>query len=156
MKKYKKRYRNKRKIGSKKQIQPEIETRIKITSLIKSKSPSSFVLSADKKTIYFTNSFYDAADNFKQKGETYSFSINAATIAADKPFINRLFGGGLAIDSQSGYLYAGLIPSLKQAGFVFRYKTDGVLLDSVKAEIGPSKFYFNYNMEKHAPEVSPR
>lgn len=119
-----------------------VETRIKITSLIKSKSPSSFVLSADKKTIYFTNSFYDAADNFKQKGETYSFSINAATIAADKPFINRLFGGGLAIDSQSGYLYAGLIPSLKQAGFVFRYTSNGVLIDSVKAEIGPSKFYF--------------
>ena len=119
-----------------------IETRIKITSPVASKSPSSFVLSADKKTIYFTNSFYDAADNFKQKGETHSFSINASSISADKPFINRLFGGGLAVDSQSGYLYAGLIPSLKQAGFVFRYKSDGVLIDSVKAEIGPSKFYF--------------
>ncbi len=119
-----------------------VETKIKITSPIATKTPSSFVLSADKKTIYFTNSFYDAADGFKQKGETYSFSVNAASISADKPFINRLFGGGLAVDSQSGYLYAGLIPSLKQAGFVFRYKSDGVLIDSVKAEIGPSKFYF--------------
>lgn len=119
-----------------------IETRLKITSSNTSKSPSSFVLSADKKTIYYTYSFYDAADSFKQKGETYNFSVDATSIAATKPFINRLFAGGLGIDPQTGQLYAGLVPSYKQAGYVFRYRPDGTLIDSVKAEIAPSKFFF--------------
>lgn len=119
-----------------------VESRMKITSTNASKTPSSFVISADKKTIFFTNSFYDAADGYKQKGETYSFSIDATSVNADKPFINRLFGGGLGIDPQTGNLYAGLVPSYKQAGYVFRYKPSGVLIDSVKAEIAPSGFYF--------------
>ncbi|WP_028667788.1 DUF5074 domain-containing protein [Runella zeae] len=118
------------------------ETRLKITSSNASKSPSSFVLSADKKTIYYTYSFYDAADDYKQKGETYSFSIDATTIAADKPFINRLFSGGLGVDPQTGTIYAGLVPSFKQAGYVIRYQPNGTLVDSVKAEIAPSKFFF--------------
>jgi hypothetical protein len=48
----------------------------------------------------------------------------------------------LAVDPQTGNLYAGLVPSFKQAGFVFRYKPDGSFIDSVKAEIAPSKFFF--------------
>ncbi|AEI50990.1 YncE family protein [Runella slithyformis] len=119
-----------------------VETRFKITSPIAAKSPSSFTLSADKKTIYFTHSFYDAADGYLQKGETYRFSIDASTVAADKPFINRLFSGGLGVDPQTGILYAGLIPSFKQAGYVLRYQANGTLIDSVKAEIAPSTFFF--------------
>jgi YVTN family beta-propeller protein len=118
------------------------ESRIKITSTNSTKSPSSFAMSSDKKTVYFTYSFYDSADGWKQKGETYSFSTDAATITADKPFINRLFSGGLAVDPQTGIIYAGLVPSFKQAGYVFRYNPTGTLIDSVKAEIAPSKFYF--------------
>lgn len=117
------------------------EASMTITSSNKEKSPSSFVLSADKKSIIFSYSFYDAADNWKQKGETYSFSIGATTISAEKPFINRLFSG-VAVDAKTGNVYAGLTPSYKQAGYVFRYKSDGVLIDSVKAEIAPSKFFF--------------
>ncbi len=119
-----------------------IETRLKVTSPNPEVSPSAFTLSADKRTFYFTSSFYDAKDGFKQKGETYSFAIDATSIVADKPFVKRLFGGGLSVDAQTGTIYAGLIPSYKQAGFVFRYQTNGTLIDSVKAEIAPSKFFY--------------
>jgi YVTN family beta-propeller protein len=123
-------------------ISKTIENKMKITSDNPSKSPSSFAISADKSTIYYTYSFYDAADGFKQKGETYSFKTSNTSVEAKTPFINRLFGGGLAVDPQTGNLYAGLVPSFKQAGFVFRYKSNGSLIDSVKAEIAPSKFFF--------------
>lgn len=119
-----------------------IETKVKINSTNFEKSASNFVMSADKKTILFTHSFYDSADNYAQKGETYSFPITDAVISTDKPFIKKLFGGGMAIDPIGGTIYAGLVPSFKQAGYVFRYKPSGVLIDSVKAEIAPSKFFF--------------
>jgi LysM repeat protein len=119
-----------------------IETRLKITSSNPEASPSAFTLSADKRTFYFTSSYYDAKDGYKEKGETYSFAIDAAAIVADKPLIKRLFSGGLSVDTQTGTIYAGLVPSYKQAGYVFRYEANGTLIDSVKAEIAPSKFFF--------------
>ncbi|WP_420148364.1 YncE family protein [Spirosoma sp.] len=108
------------------------------------KSPGSFAISADKKTFFFVNSFYDAADNYKEKGEAYQFSIDASSIPATTPFIGRLFSG-LGVDPETGTIYAGVTPSYKQAGYVLRYKpgtTTATLIDSVRAEIAPSKFYF--------------
>ncbi len=106
------------------------------------KSPGSFAISADRKTFYFVNSFYDPADNYRQKGETYRFNIDATSIPAATPFINRLFSG-LGVDPQTGTIHAGIAPSLKQAGYVLRYKPDtGALIDSVRAEIGPTRFFF--------------
>jgi DNA-binding beta-propeller fold protein YncE len=119
-----------------------IESRIKINSANKEKSPSAFVMSKDKNSIFFTNSFYDAADGYTEKGETYNVSLNSTSFVADKPIIKKLFGGGLAIDPQTGNLYAGLIPSYSQAGYVFRFTPAGVLIDSVKAGVAPSKFFF--------------
>lgn len=105
------------------------------------KSPGSIALSQDKRTFYFVNSFYDLADNYREKGETYSFSITDTSIPATRPFIGRLFSG-LGVDPQTGYIYAGVTPSFKQAGYVLRYQASGALIDSVKAEISPSKFFF--------------
>ncbi|WP_077919299.1 DUF5074 domain-containing protein [Spirosoma sp. 209] len=105
------------------------------------KTPGSFALSQDKKTFYFVNSFYDAADNYRQKGETYRFGIDDASIPATSPFIGRLFSG-LGVDPQTGIIYAGVTPSYKQAGYVIRYQPGGALIDSVRAEIGPSRFFF--------------
>ncbi len=119
-----------------------IESEVSLKSDNIDKSPSSFVFSSDKKTIFFTNSFYDAKDNYYQKGETYSFAITSTAVQATKPLIKKLHGGGLGVDPKTGYLYGGLIPSYKQAGFVFRYKPTGELIDSIKTEIAPSRFYF--------------
>ncbi|QJW88538.1 DUF5074 domain-containing protein [Spirosoma taeanense] len=117
------------------------EVRLKVGS--GSKSPGSIVLSADKQFFYFVNSFYDPADNYKEKGETYRFSINDTSIPATTPFIPRLFSG-LGVDSSDprGLIYAGVTPSYKQAGYVLRYLPSGALVDSVRAEIAPSGFFF--------------
>ena len=118
-----------------------VESRIKITTSTASKSPSNFTFSKDKSSIMYVYSFYDAADGYKQKGETYSFGINDAAITTSKPFINKLFTG-LAADPATGNIYAGFTPSYKQAGFVFRYQANGTLIDSLKAEIAPEGFLF--------------
>ena len=89
----------------------------------------------------YVYSFYDAADGYKQKGETYSFSINDAVISTAKPLINKLFTG-MSVDPASGNIYAGFTPSYKQAGYVFRYQSNGILIDSLKAEIAPEGFLF--------------
>ncbi len=123
-------------------IAKTIESEVSFKSDMVDKSPSTFVFSADKKTIYFTNSFFDPNANYTQKGETYSFPITSTAVLATKPLIKKLHGGGLGVDSKTGYLYGGLVPSYKQAGYVFRYKPTGELIDSVKAEIAPSRFYF--------------
>ena len=112
-----------------------VELRMKVGD--SARSPRSVALSKDRQTFYFVNSFYDPAD-------TYSFRIDATSIPATRPFIRRLFSG-LGVDPQTGYIYAGVTPSFKQVGYVLRYEDNGtsaVLIDSVKAEISPSKFYF--------------
>lgn len=119
-----------------------VELRMKVGD--SARSPRAVALSKDRQTFYFVNSFYDPADNSREKGETYSFRIDATSIPTTRPFIRRLFSG-LGVDPQTGYIYAGVTPSLKQAGYVLRYEDNGtsaVLIDSVKAEISPSKFYF--------------
>lgn len=117
-----------------------VEGTITITSPIAGLSPSKFTLSKDKKTIIFTLSGYDA--NWTPLGgQTYSGSVDATTIAPSSPFINKIFYG-TAVDPETGQIYAGLAPSFKQAGYVFRYQPNGTLVDSVKAEIAPAKFFF--------------
>ena len=118
-----------------------VESRVAITTSNASKSASNFTFNKEKNAIMYVFSFYDAADNYKQKGEIYSFGINDATIATSKPFINKIFTG-MSTDPSTGNIYAGFTPSYKQAGYVFRYKSDGVLIDSLKAGIAPEGFLF--------------
>lgn len=116
-----------------------IETRYTVSNA--GKSPSSIAVSADKQSFYFVNSFYDPADSYKQKGETYLFNIKDGSTQL---LVRRLFNG-LGVDPQTKLIYAGVAPSLKQAGYVLRYQPSGTtvtLVDSVKAEINPTGFYF--------------
>ncbi len=116
-----------------------VDQRLKVGN--SAKSPGAIALSQDKQTFYFVNSFYDPNDNFREKGELYSFRITDTSIPANTPFIRRLFSG-LGVDPQTGTLYAGVTPSYTQAGYVLRFQPGGALIDSVKAEISPAKFYF--------------
>lgn len=117
-----------------------VEARIKVGSSTV-KSPSQMTMSADKRTIYYSSTFYDAADGYKQKGEMYSFKVSDATISDASPVVKRVFTG-LGYDPKSNLIYAGITPSFKQSGFVLRYQPDGKLVDSVKVEIAPSGFLF--------------
>ena len=116
-----------------------IENRLVVGS--SNRSLGSITINSDKTQFYFVNFFYDAADSYKEKGETYRFSITDANISTAKPFISRYFTG-LSVDPQTGVLYAGVSPSYKQAGYVLRYQPGGALIDSVKVEIGPTRFFF--------------
>ena len=102
------------------------------------KSPSNLSISNDKNTLYFTYNFYDATDGYKLKGQINAIEISSGV---SKTFINRTFSS-VNVDSKKEQIYTTLIPSYKQAGYVFRYQMNGTLIDSVKAEIAPSGFYF--------------
>ena len=118
-----------------------VESRIAFASPSSTKSAGSFTFNKEKTAILFAYSYADVADNYKQKGETYSFGINESSVSTTKPIINRVFSG-LSTDPNTGNIYAGLSPSLKQAGYVFRYQANGTLVDSLKAGIGPEGFLF--------------
>ncbi len=102
------------------------------------KSPANLSISKDKKTLYYTYNFYDAADGYKLKGEINSIDIASGTA---KVFANRAFAA-LNFDDEGNQIYTSLIPSYKQAGYIFRYLANGSIVDSVKTEIGPIGFYF--------------
>jgi DNA-binding beta-propeller fold protein YncE len=122
-------------------ISKAVESRIAFASPSSIKSAGSFTFNKEKTAILFAYSYADAADNYKQKGETYSFGINDSSVLTTKPVINKVFSG-LTTDPNTGNIYAGFSPSLKQAGYVFRYQANGTLIDSLKAGIGPEGFLF--------------
>ncbi|UFH55651.1 YncE family protein [Spirosoma sp. KNUC1025] len=93
-------------------------------------SPGAIAISRDKRTFFYS------ANN-----RTYKFTILDATASTAIPVFNRAFSA-LGADPQTGRLYGSVIPSYKQAGYVLRYEESGALIDSVKAEIAPSGFYF--------------
>lgn len=117
-----------------------VESRIAFATS-SNKSAGNFTFNKDKNTILFVYSYSDAADGYKQKGETYSFNINDASIITSTPFIKKVFTG-LGTDPATGNIYAGFSPSLKQAGYVFRYQANGTLIDSVKVGVSPEGFRF--------------
>lgn len=92
-------------------------------------APGSVTISPDKRTFYYTLS-----------GRTYRISIEATT-ASGSQVIARSFNS-LGVDPQTNRIYGSVIPSYKQAGYVLRYESSGALVDSVRAEIAPSGFYF--------------
>ncbi len=115
-----------------------VEANIKIGSDSRT-TPSHFAITGDGKGFFYENSYSDA--DYKEIGATYFFNITDTTIPANKPVINRLFSG-LAVDPLQNLLYAGVTPSYAQAGYVVRYRPDGMVVDSIKVEIGPSGFFF--------------
>lgn len=99
------------------------------------KTPGKLVLNANKTTIYFDYAHWATG------GEVYSFNISDATISTTTPIIKRTVTG-LGFDAKANVIYAGISPSYNQAGYAFRYKPTGELIDSVKVELAPSKFLF--------------
>ncbi len=128
--------------GSLKRINPSskvVENTVTLTPATSGQSASKFTLSKDKKTLFFVLSAYD--ENWNEVGQVYSASVDGNSITATTPLVKKVFYG-MAVDPETGYLYGGLAPSFKQAGYVFRYQPNGTLVDSVKAEIAPAKFFF--------------
>lgn len=94
-----------------------------------SATPGSVTISPDKRNFYYTLS-----------GKTYRIGIDATT-ASGSQVIARSFTS-LGIDPQTNRIYGSVVPSQAQVGYVLRYESSGTLVDSVRAEIAPSGFYF--------------
>ncbi|GAB3987344.1 hypothetical protein GCM10028807_07200 [Spirosoma daeguense] len=93
-------------------------------------TPGNITLNADKRRFYYTLS-----------GRTYRLETTSTT-ASGSQVIARSFAA-LGIDPQTRQIYGSQSPQLyTQAGYVIRYDEGGTLIDSVKAEIAPSGFYF--------------
>ncbi len=110
-------------------VQIDPASRIVAKRLTFAAAPSSVTISADKLSFYYTLS-----------GKTYNLPITATT-ATGTQVLARSFSA-LGIDPQTKQIYGSVIPSYAQAGYVLRYQSTGALIDSVKAEIAPSGFYF--------------
>ena len=110
-------------------VQIDPQTRLVAKRLTFSAAPGAVTIGADKRAFYYTLG-----------GKAYSFSIDATT-ATGSVVVPRSFSA-LGIDPQTKRIYGSVIPSYAQAGYVLRYESTGVLIDSVKAEIAPSGFYF--------------
>ncbi len=73
--------------------------------------------------------------------DVYQTDISATEVNTTTSLISRTFYG-VDVDPTTGQIYGTIVPSFKQAGYVLRYQENGTLIDSVKAEIGPAKFFF--------------
>lgn len=118
-----------------------IEATIPVGTSTSSSAPSGLVASADGRSLYYKYTSDDAS--FRPVGQVYRFAITDATITPTTPVFNRTFTGltGLGFDTKSNVVYAGVAPSYKQAGYVYRYQASGQLIDSVRVEIGPTAFF---------------
>lgn len=92
--------------------------------------PNSVTIGKDRQTFYYT-----------LNGATHRFTTISTFISTANPIINRSFNA-LGVDPRTDVIYGSVIPSYTQAGYVLRYQSDGALIDTVRAEIAPSKFFF--------------
>lgn len=92
--------------------------------------PSSFTINKTLNQLYYCFS-----------GKTYSMSINATSLPT-APFINRSFYG-IDTDPFTGDFWGANSGDFSSAGYAVHYKSDGTLVDSLKAGIGPNGFVFN-------------
>lgn len=114
-----------------------VEAALKVNDA--SRTAGKFSLSKDGRKILYTLSYFDT--NFVEKGALYQTDISATEVNTATPLVSRTFYG-VDVDPYTGQIYGTIVPSFKQAGYVLRYQENGTLIDSLKAEIGPSKFFF--------------
>ncbi len=93
-------------------------------------TPTSVAISRDRRSFYFSTS-----------NRTYRFAITDTSVPSTA-VQNRSFSA-IGIDPNTGVFYGSQNPiSYTQAGYVIRYQETGALIDSVRAEIAPSRFFF--------------
>lgn len=104
-------------------------------------SPARLSLNGTKDTLYFLSSSWSA--NLNPTYGIYKMPVNS-NILPSEAFIlqnNKLFYG-LGIDPANSDIYVSDAIDYMQKGIVFRYKSDGMLIDSFKTEIIPAYFGF--------------
>lgn len=92
--------------------------------------PSSLTISEDRRSFYYV-----------LNGATHRFATIGTFISTANPIVPRSFSA-LGVDPRTGTLYGSVIPSYTQAGYVLRYQSNGAFIDTVRAGIAPSRFFF--------------
>ena len=102
-----------------------------ISFISTSEHPEKLIINTEKDKLY-----YNYPDG------VYEFDINADSLN-HTPLINRnnMFYG-LGFDNTTGYIYGAEVFDFVQDAWVYRYKTNGTLVDSFKVGIIPGEFYF--------------
>lgn len=96
--------------------------------------PSKLQINGSKTTLYYLL----GSDGYNGGITTMSSSSNTLPLSVS---INRNFYG-LGVDPVTGMIYGGYSPGFTQSGYVFRYQSSLILMDSVVAGIGPNGFCF--------------
>ncbi len=102
-----------------------VEKRVPLNS-----TPTSVAISRDKRSFYFSTG-----------SRTYRFAITDTSVPTTA-VQNRSFSA-IGIDPNTGMFYGTQNPvNYTQAGYVIRYQESGALIDSIRAEIYPARFFF--------------
>ena len=104
-------------------------------------SPTRLTINGTKDTLYFLNGAWSSADNTSYG--IFRMPVNSEFLP-EFPFIaqnDKLFYG-LGIDPANSDIYVSDAVDYQQKGIIYRYKPDGMQIDSFKADIIPSYFYF--------------
>ena len=98
-----------------------------------SEHPVKLQISGNRTDLYFLNGM-----------DGYTGKITKMNIAGGlpvQPLVDRLFYG-LGIDHTNGDLYGGYAPGFTSSGYVLRYNSSAVLIDSMQTGIAPNGFCF--------------
>jgi len=117
-------------------IDPELPAVTRVYRFEEGTHPFSLTVNPAKDSLYFINK------------DVWKMSVDAASLP-DEPFIrsryNNYFQGGfyaLGIDPEGEMIYVSDAIDHLQRGVVFRYRPDGVVVDSFRAGISPGDFVF--------------
>ncbi|WP_345269014.1 YncE family protein [Nibrella viscosa] len=93
-------------------------------------NPDNLVINGDGTILYFT-----------LNNAVYSMAISATVASIDAPLIRKNLYG-LGYDNATNTLYGAYAGNFTQTGYVFRYRSGGQLIDSLRVGLIPSGFYF--------------
>jgi len=78
---------------------------------------------------------------YLEAGGIYSINSDGTNKESQPLVAKNLYGFG--VDPETDLIYALYAPSFTTSGWLFRYKPDGIRLDSLEVGIGPSQIAFN-------------
>jgi YVTN family beta-propeller protein len=102
-------------------------------SFPQSAHPSKLQINSTGDVLYYLNGTDGYTGNIMK--------MNTGGTLPVQPFINRVFYG-LGVDKKSGIIYGGYVPGFTSNGYVIRYNSSAVLIDSMQAGIAPNGFCF--------------
>ncbi|WP_345241552.1 YncE family protein [Nibrella saemangeumensis] len=93
-------------------------------------NPDNLIINGDGTMLYFT-----------LNNAVYSMPVSAATAPIDTPLIRKNLYG-LGYDNATNTIYGAYAGDFSQNGYVYRYRTGGQVIDSLRVGLIPSGFYF--------------